>query len=61
MQCKQTLKLIMMQHSGERLTAMLRAWERYPTLKGDCPLERSMKKAAREAYAEKIIKGLIVT
>lgn len=55
MEDKRTLMLIMMTYSGPELEAMLKAWERYPTFKKDCPLERSMKAAAREAYAKKLL------
>lgn len=49
------LKLIKMTYQGEELEAMLKAWEKYTTLKTDCPTTQRFKELARIDYAKKLM------
>jgi hypothetical protein len=56
--CTRTLKEIKLIYSGEKLEAMLKAWEIYPTFKKDCAITRDLKKKARESRMEKILSAM---
>jgi hypothetical protein len=60
MQDKTTLRLIHLTYSGKELEAMLKAWEKYPTLKKDCRMTRELTEKARKAFAGKILSGKLV-
>jgi hypothetical protein len=57
-ECTTTLKLIHLKYSGRELEAALLSWRDFPTLKGDCKSERSIKKSLREARMQKYLSKL---
>ena len=55
-ECKTTLKEIHLLYSGEKLEAMLKAWQVFPTLKTDKACERREKKKLREIRMNRLLK-----
>jgi hypothetical protein len=53
--CTRTLKEIKLLYSGDKLEAMLKAFEMYPTFKNDCRMTRELKAKARESRMQKIL------
>jgi hypothetical protein len=51
--CKTTLHTIKLIYDGAKLAAMLEAWEKHPTYKTDCQIEKAKKEAKRKQYAER--------
>lgn len=56
--CKTTLKEINLMYSGDKLEAMLQAWETFPTLKTDKACERKEKKKLREMRMNRLLKQI---
>jgi hypothetical protein len=53
--CTRTLKEIKLLYTGDKLEAMLTAWDMYPTFKKDCRMTRELKAKARESRMNKIL------
>jgi hypothetical protein len=53
--CTRTLKEIKLIYTGDKLEAMLTAWDMYPTFKKDCRMTRELKAKARESRMNKIL------